>query len=55
VRQVSVQYRATARKVNGFGSQAFSAQINASQAKKTINHYSSSGGNTGLNKTSASS
>jgi hypothetical protein len=47
--------RAIASKVNGFGGQAFSAQANARQAKKTINRYSRGGDDTGSNKSSTSS
>jgi hypothetical protein len=47
--------RAIASKVNGFGGQAFSAQANASQAKKTINRYSRISDDTGSNKSSTSS
>jgi hypothetical protein len=36
--------RAIASKASGFGGQAFSAQVNASQAEKTISRYSDNNG-----------
>ena len=44
--------RAIASEASGHGSQTFSAQVNASQAKKTISNYSD---NNGSNKSGGSS